>query len=63
MAFTNPRAVSVDFADGVTIGPRIARAYLHPRGFPGTTATVRRSTVKHVTLRGGANLLDITIDR
>jgi prepilin-type N-terminal cleavage/methylation domain-containing protein len=60
---SNPVTFSIPLASGVTIGPRIVRAYLHPAGTPATSATEKRSAVKHVTLRGGANLLDLAIDR
>jgi prepilin-type N-terminal cleavage/methylation domain-containing protein len=59
----NPVTFTIPAASGATIGPRIVRAYLHPVGTPATAATERRSAVKFVTLRGGANLLNLTIDR
>ena len=46
---------------GATVGPRVVRAYFNATT---TTATaLRRSTVKHLTLRSGVNLVDLTIDR
>ena len=59
----NPVTFSIPLASGATIGSRIVRAYMHPVGTPATSATEKRSAVKHVTLRGSANLLDLTIDR
>ncbi|MFZ4765120.1 MAG: prepilin-type N-terminal cleavage/methylation domain-containing protein [Roseimicrobium sp.] len=59
----NPVTFSIPLASGVTIGPRVVRAYLHTTGDNVAANATRRSTVKHVTLRPGANLLDLTIDR
>jgi prepilin-type N-terminal cleavage/methylation domain-containing protein len=59
----NPIAFTIPITSGMTIGPRTVRAYLHPAGTPATSATERRSAVKHATLRGGANLIELTIDR
>lgn len=59
----NPVSITLPSTSEVTIGPRIFRAYLHPTGTLETAATERRSAVKLVTLRGGANLLGLTIDR
>ncbi len=51
---------------GPTIGPRVVRAYLNPEdltlAYPTTTST-RVSSVETVTLRGGANQVDLVIDR
>jgi prepilin-type N-terminal cleavage/methylation domain-containing protein len=59
----NPVTWSIPAASGASIGPRIVRAYLHPTGDSRTAVTTRRSTVKHVTLRPGANLVELTLDR
>lgn len=58
---SNPVLYSLSPASGeLTIGPRVVRAYRYAGGV-GTPA--RKSGVKTVTLRPGANQLDLTIDR
>lgn len=59
----NPLTWSIPVTSGATIGPRVVRAYLHPAGDASTAATTRRSTVRQVTLRPGANLVNLTLDR
>lgn len=44
-----------------TIGPRVVRATYNPNGVAATSFT--KSGVKQVTLRAGANLVELTIDR
>lgn len=64
MAFNqNPIPWSIPASAGLTMGPRIVRAYLHPLGNLGTLASTKRSAVKSVTLRAGVNFLEMTIDR
>ena len=61
IAFTNNVAIWQIL--GATIGPRVVRAYLNvPTGSPTATA-LKKSTVKHLTLRPGVNLVNLTIDR
>ena len=58
---TNPHPFTISAEpNGPTIGPRAVRAYLHLKDTPYTTA-LRRSGVKSVVLRAGANVVNPTI--
>ena len=46
-----------------TMVTRVIRAHLNGAGRTAASAALRRSTVKHVTLRPGANLVDLEINR
>lgn len=59
---TNPVTWSIPVASGATIGPRVIRAYFDDANSSGTT-NFRKSAVKPVTLRPGANRVDLVIDR
>lgn len=58
---TNPVTWQIPAGSGATIGPRVVRAYFNDVGT--STTSFRKSAVKHVTLRPGANFLELTIDR
>ena len=57
----NPVTVTFPQLQGLTIGPRVIRAYFTDAGVE--TTSYRKSTVKHITLRPGANIVTLTIDR
>lgn len=46
---------------GLTQGPRVVRAYLHPAADPPNSS--RKSAVRNAVLRPGANFLELKIDR
>lgn len=56
---SNP--VVVPALSGLTQGPRVVRAYYHPAADPPNS--FRRSSVRNVVLRPGANFLELRIDR
>ena len=57
----NPVTVTFHQLQGLTVGPRVIRAYFTDAGIE--TTSYRKSTVKHITLRPGANIVTLTIDR
>lgn len=58
----NPVTWAIPMTQGMTIGPRIVRAYLNPAGTSTpASGTIPKSPVKSVTLRAGTNILDLTI--
>jgi prepilin-type N-terminal cleavage/methylation domain-containing protein len=60
---TNPVTFGIPPTAGLTSGPRVARAYLQDPANPAASAAGRRSTVRHITLCPGMNLLNLVIDR
>ena len=56
----NPLVWEIPRSAGVTIGPRVVRAYLVDAN---SAAVYRRSTVYNVTLASGINALNLTIDQ
>lgn len=59
----NPVTYEIPIGAGITTGPRILRAYLHPAGDAAVSSSERRGAVRLVTLRPGTNLIHLTIDR
>jgi prepilin-type N-terminal cleavage/methylation domain-containing protein len=59
---SNPVTWEIPVSAGLTVGPRVVRAYFADANGSGTTA-YRKSAVRHLTLRAGFNPLDLTIDR
>jgi prepilin-type N-terminal cleavage/methylation domain-containing protein len=49
---------SIGLSDGVTIGPRIIRAY-----YTGSSSTKTKSPVTSIMVRPGANIRNLTVDR
>ncbi len=59
---SNPVVWEIPAADGLTIGPRVVRAYFNDVNGSGTS-NYRKGAVKAVMLSAGVNLLDLQIDR
>jgi prepilin-type N-terminal cleavage/methylation domain-containing protein len=58
----NPVIWEIPLTAGLTIGPRVVRAYVVSAG-GGVVYPRTKSAVRTVTLRAGVNLLNLTIDR
>ena len=59
---SNPVVWEIPATDGLTIGPRVVRAYFNDVNGSGTS-NYRKGAVKTVMLSTGVNLLDLQIDR
>jgi prepilin-type N-terminal cleavage/methylation domain-containing protein len=63
LIFRNPIPYGIAIGEGLTIGPRVVRAYLDSMDNAPVTPLGKKSAAKRVTLRSGPNLLDITIEQ